>query len=101
MNKLVIGTFLSFLSISAFSYCEQHGNALGKIGIEGFEVVAELEKTGTNYNCGCQSVRFSPDKTDVEKAMSIMLTAKLTNKKIRVDFSDGPECDEGKRVYIH
>lgn len=95
----IVAIFL--LPSFAQATCEQHGNTLGKIGVNGNQVFAEITDVTSTRDCGCRTVLFSQDVTDASMAMSILLTAKMVDKKVRIDFADGPKCDVGTRVYVH
>jgi len=101
MNKILLFSLCCMLSSPGFAYCSQQGTVLGKVGIDERKVVAEVLEVSTTRDCGCRAVVFDDARTDSGMAMSILLTAKMVDKQVRIDFADGPICDAGIRVYIH
>ena len=105
MKKIILLTLLPLLtaySHSSFAQsCSQNNNTLsGLAGLDsqGGNIFASV--TSDTNECGCKSVRFNRDNTDTEAALSVLLSAKLANKKVRVDILDRTDCNSAYRVYI-
>ena len=103
--KLVALMILGLTSTTSYAICSQTDNQLsGLVGLDsstGF-VFASLKSEGNG--CGCSHVRFKPQNTEVDMALSILMAAKVSSDKVRVDFKDSSEgvanCDSGYRVYL-
>ena len=94
--------FLGLESVQAAT-CVQNDNTLsGLVGLDGSngQVYAKIESTSSAH-CGCTSVRFKHEFTDVNMALSLLLSAKIANQKVRIDLLNEGNCDSAFRVYIH
>lgn len=67
-------------------------------GVDG--LVYSGVSTSSTQTCNCTSVRFHPDRTNTDKALSILLAAKLAGKKVRVDLQEEGNCNTAYRVYM-
>lgn len=97
--------FVSALLITAFSAgakeCTQNNNVLsGLVGLDGSDGRVYTYLQSESNECGCKDARFMPNNADTEKALSILMAAKIADKKVRVDFKDENSCRSGYRVYI-
>ncbi|NOU49339.1 hypothetical protein HG263_02095 [Pseudoalteromonas sp. JBTF-M23] len=101
IKEILFLTSLAFVP-EAYAACTQNGNSLPKlVGLDGSDgkVYADIESSGNE--CNCKYVRFLPENTDTNKALSILLAAKMANKKVRIDLSTSENCNSAYRVYIH
>lgn len=54
----------------------------------------------SNRQCGCNNMRFSPARANTDHVMSVLLAARLANKKVRIDLENASNCNTAYRVYI-
>lgn len=101
--KAIIGIvfFIFMHSASAEQFCAQYGNRLtGIIGLDSSNGVIYTNISSSTNECSCTQARFHPDNTDTDKALSILLAARLAEKTVRIDFLEGQGCNSATRVYI-
>jgi hypothetical protein len=73
-----------FISISSLSYaaCSQTGNDLnGLVGLDSSNGVIYTNLSSNENQCSCTYARFNPVNTDTKMEMSVLLAAKLAEKK--------------------
>ena len=101
-NKILISAIILMISQSlyALNICTQTGN---KITLLGRDNNGSIYSSVTEHNnqCGCSSFRFKEINTDTQMALSILLSAKLSDNKIRVDLKDENDCNSAYQLYIH
>lgn len=88
------------VGVSSAASCVQTGNSVGLTGLDNSNGSVYATITSSSNQCGCSSVRFASANTDTDKALSILLSAKLSQSLIRVDILDENNCDTGYRVYL-
>ncbi|GAA6167632.1 hypothetical protein [Sessilibacter corallicola] len=101
--KAIIGVIFFIFTQSAFAqlYCAQYGNQLtGIIGLDSNNGSIYTNITSETNECSCREARFLPENTDTDKALSILLAARLSGKTVRIDFLEGQGCNSATRVYI-
>ncbi len=89
-------------SVPAFAnQCSQNNNEInGLVGVDGQDGRVYASITSTSAQCGCELVRFKPANSDTDKALTILMTAKITKAKLRIDFLEHGNCDSAYRVYL-
>lgn len=95
-----IAAGLLLQSGSAFAACVQTNNTVGLTGLDNNNGSVYAAVTSPGNQCGCGFVRFTPANTDTDKALSILLAAKLSNTQVRIDVLDENNCSTGYRVYL-
>ncbi|WP_444895178.1 hypothetical protein [Microbulbifer sp. SSSA005] len=92
----------SYEASATSTMCVQYRNTLdGLVGPDsgtGDRVFASLNSESND--CGCDHVRFIEGAADVNKALSVLMAAKLSGNTVRVDFSEAGNCNSGTRVYL-
>jgi len=104
MKPLAQFAFLSALimcsPLSFAETCTQNNNTLnGLVGLDGSSTIYASISSSSN-ECSCTSVRFSETNADTKIALSILLAAKMANKKVRIDLLDKTNCNTGYRVFV-
>jgi hypothetical protein len=101
MKLISVTAFLSFalVSSSVFAQCSQSNNEISLMGVESSKVIyAEL---GSHSNeCSCNHARFNVDDVDTDKVLSLLMSAKLSGNRVRIDFLDVQSCDGAVSVYL-
>lgn len=105
MNKkfrlLLILPFLIFSQSATATPCSQNNNVLnGLVGLDGSLNRIYANTNSISNECSCTSVRFTSANIDTNMALSILLSAKIANKEVRIDLLDGLNCDSAYRVYV-
>lgn len=103
MKKFVTMAAIAISSQAAWAAaCSQNSNSLGSlVGLDSSSGTVYATITSGSNECACAYARFSPSNTDAKAALSILLSAKLANKAVRIDFLDTASCDSAFRVYVH
>ncbi|KDM92835.1 hypothetical protein [Photobacterium galatheae] len=82
--------------------CSQNYNELPDlVGLDSSSGRIFASVRSSTNECSCTHVRFTKENTDTNTALSILLAAKMANKKVRVDLKDKTDCDTAYRVYVH
>lgn len=96
--------FILCLSVAANVYslhCAQNNNQLtGLLGVIDSTGRLYVEVASVTKECGCDQIRFSSDNADTDKALSILLAAKVSSLNVRIDFLDSSDCDSAFKVYM-
>lgn len=105
MNGLIKFLFstalLVFWQISYAATCSQNNNVLnGWVGLDSSAGTIYAKTTSSSNECSCVNVRFTQANTNTQMALSILLSAKMAGKEVRVDLLDGNDCNSAFRVYI-
>ena len=101
-NKVLVSIMILMISqpLYAVNICTQTGNNITLLGRDDTgSIYAGV--TEHNNQCGCNSFRFKEINTDTQMALSILLSAKLSDKEIRVDLKDENDCNSAFKLYIH
>jgi hypothetical protein len=99
--RLITFVLMMAASFLANSYCSQTGNTLnGLVGLDSSSGVIYAATTSIKNECSCTEVRFKPENTQATLALSILLSAKLAGKTIRVDIRDATDCNTAFRAYV-
>ncbi|GAB2189333.1 hypothetical protein MAH1_09410 [Sessilibacter sp. MAH1] len=100
--KFVIAILLLTSSSLSQAYCSQTRNELeGLLGLDSTDGTIYTTVTKSNNECSCGDARFSPTFTPhTQEALSILLSAKLAGKTVRIDFEDPANCRSAARVYL-
>lgn len=96
----VFALLIAFSAQSALAVCSQQWNKIGLVGLDSTNGNVYVGVTEHNNNCNCDGVRFKEVNADTDKALSVLLSAKMSEKKVRIDFLDANDCDSAHRVYI-
>jgi len=101
--KFAFLCFTLLMSGSAFSgtACVQNNNTIGLIGLDSSSSTVFAGTPSSNNECSCTSFRFLKANTDTSMALSILLSAKMGVKKVRIDLLEAGNCDSAFRVYLH
>lgn len=103
-NAIKIGfLLLSGLACSEAisAMCTQYNNALnGLVGLDSGSGRLYAAVSSSSNECSCDQFRFKPEDTDVNMALSILLSAKMADKKVRIDLDDATDCNTAVRVYV-
>ncbi|GAB2195974.1 hypothetical protein [Sessilibacter sp. MAH4] len=100
--KFVIAILLLTGSSLSQAFCEQNRNELnGLLGLDSNTGTIYATITKSNNQCSCTQARFSSTVTPhTQEALSILLSAKLAGKTVRIDFADPTDCNTATRVYL-
>ena len=92
-----------FVSSSVFSgtACVQNNNAIGLVGLDSSGSTVFAATPSSNNECSCDHFRFLKANTDTSMALSILLSAKMGDKKVRIDLLEVGNCSSAYRVYLH
>ena len=102
MYKILFFVAFVLFSDMASAYCAQNNNKLdGLVGVDSKDGMVYANLSSPTEECGCTSVRFKESNADTDKVLSILMTAKLSDKKVRVDLLDPEDCNSAQRVYLH
>lgn len=99
--NLAISLITLYLTGAVQTQCVQTSNIVTFTGLDssnGTIYYAALKDD--NNNCNCSSVRFKPETTNTEMALSILLAAKVAKNKVRIDLMDEKSCDTAYRFYL-
>ena len=99
--KILIATASLSVANLATAYCTQTGNKVGFMGLDGADGRVYVSVSGHNNQCGCNYIRFKPDATKTDMVLSILMMAKATDNKVRIDINTPEDCNSGSRVYLH
>lgn len=104
-NKRIFLVFILFLvSQASHGQCSQTNNVLsGLVGLDGGTNKVYAGVQSQKNECSCSLFRFKADTgigVDTNMALSILLSAKLADKKVRVDILDPEDCNSAYRVYV-
>jgi len=98
---LSLVVLLMSFSQMIYAACSQNNNELtGLVGLDSSAGSVYAVTTSSSNECSCTAVRFSQVNTDTKMALSILVAAKMTNKKVRIDILDATDCNSGYRVYL-
>lgn len=95
---------LFFSQLAAAQGCTQNNNTVGFVGMDGKvgdSGMVFVSLSGHNNGCEASYVRFKASETDVDMALSILLAARMADKKVRIDLKDKNDKNSAYRVYIH
>ena len=93
---------LTFISSTVYATgCTQSNNKIGLVGVDHTNGTIYAGVSQHNNGCSCSSVRFTPANADEKSVLSVLLAAKLAEKKVRIDLKDNNNCNSAYRVYIH
>jgi len=105
MSKLITKLQILFMAIFcnvavAVTQCVQNNNKVGLVGLDSPLGTVYAGVSEHDNKCGCASFRFTDANTDKDMALSILLAARMSQKKVRIDLLDSTNCDSAYRVYI-
>ncbi len=86
--------------VSNAATCVQTGNSIGLTGLDNSNGSVYAAISSPSNQCGCSFVRFATANTDTDKALSILLSAKLSQSLVRIDILDQSNCNTAYRVYL-
>lgn len=98
--KFLSLVFMLLFAQNAFSVCSQTGNTVVFTGLDSGEGTIYADVREHNNQCSCNYVRFRPENTDTDKVLSILLAAKLSKNKVRIDFEAEGDCNSAERIYL-
>jgi len=99
-SVFVAGVMSIVLSSGAHAACVQGSNVFSLVGLDSSGGTVFAGVSDSNGACGCTNFRFSPANTDVDKALSVLLSAKLSGTPARVDIAEPGNCNSAYRVYL-
>lgn len=97
---IVILVSAALCSEAFAALCVQTNNQVGLTGLDSANGIITARVTGHDNQCGCNEFRFQPTDTDVDAALSILITAKLSNIPVRIDVPNFNDCNSAFRVYL-
>lgn len=97
--KVALFWVAASLSNIAFG-CTQDNNSIAMVGLDSSAGTVYVSISSSSGQCSCTSVRFTSANTDTQMALSILMAAKLAEKKVRIDFLQANNCNSAYRVYI-
>lgn len=98
---LFLSTFFGFSQMAFAATCVQNNNVLnGWVGLDSPAGTIYAKTTSSSNECSCANVRFKPENTNTNMILSILLSAKIAGKEVRVDLIDGNDCNSGYQAYI-
>ncbi|AQT59185.1 hypothetical protein [Cellvibrio sp. PSBB023] len=102
MNKFLKITLLaaSGMFSSMTLACTQNNNSIGMVGLDHPSGTVYVSVTSSSGQCSCSTIRFTSANTDTKMVLSILLAAKMAEKKVRIDFLDINNCNSANRVYV-
>lgn len=101
IEKAVQSLILLALSCNAHSACVQNNNKLtGIVGLDGGNGLVYATTTSSSNECSCSNVRFRPENTDTKMALTVLLSAKMADKMVRIDLLDPNDCNSAFRVFV-
>lgn len=98
--NLSVSLILIILTGSVKAQCVQTSNTVTFTGLDASNGTIYATLKDGNNNCNCTAVRFKPENTNTEMALSILLAAKIAKNKVRIDLIDEKSCDSAYRVYL-
>lgn len=93
-----------FSQFAAAQGCTQNSNTIGMVGMDGKNGdsgMVYVSVSGHNNGCNKSYFRFKSSNTDVDMALSVLMAAKMANKKVRIDLINKDDKNSAFRVYIH
>ena len=99
--KILIASSAFLMSHNIYAAgCAQTNNSIGLVGLDSPDGRLYANVNNHNNQCGCNDFRFAATSTDTKAALSILLSAKMANKKVRIDLSDDTDCSSAIKAYI-
>lgn len=99
LKGLLFITLLLSSTLASSASCVQTNNSIGLIGLDGRNIIYSGVSDHSNQ-CGCTNFRFKEIYTDHKVALSVLMSAKMSNKKVRIDILDETDCNSAYRVYV-
>jgi hypothetical protein len=101
IKTILLSGLFAYSQASFSESCAQSNITLN--GLVGLDYAGNIyaSTSSNNEKCSCTSVRFREGNTDIKAALSILLAAKMADKKVRIDLLDKTDCNTAARVYIH
>lgn len=98
---MVLSAVAMYSQVSFAEDCVQNNNILsGLVGLDSSVGTIYASVSSSSNECSCTNVRFTEANTDTNAALSILLAAKMAEKKVRIDLLDKTNCNTAYRVYI-
>lgn len=92
---------LALSQMALAATCIQNNNVLnGWVGLDSSAGTIYAKTTSSSNECSCANVRFTAANTNTQMVLSILLSAKIAGKEVRVDLIDGNDCNSAYQVYI-
>lgn len=98
--NLAISLITLCLASTVHAKCVQNNNTVTFTGLDDANGTIYASLRDSNNKCNCTEVRFKPENTNTEMALSILLTAKISKTKVRVDFLEENSCNTAYRIYL-
>lgn len=101
--KVINALFMASIMFcsTAYAACVQHNNSVGLVGLDSQTGIVFAATNSFTNECACAYVRFKPDNTDTKMALDVLLAAKTSGTRVRIDILAAGNCDSGYRVYLH
>jgi len=100
LSALIAITSIHFAAGANAAVCSQHGNKIGFFGLDSHEGQVYASVSEHNNGCSCSRFRFRPSNTKTDMVLSILMAARLAEKKVRVDLKNASDCNSAYRIYI-
>lgn len=101
LQFVFLSVFSMYSQVSFAEACTQNNNELnGLVGLDSSSGTIYASISSNTNECSCTNVRFTEANTDTKSALSILLAAKMADKKVRIDLLDKTNCNTAYRVYI-
>ena len=92
---------LALPQVASAQACTQNSNTVKLLGLDGGDGRIYVDVSGHDNGCGCNAFRFIPGATNTTKAaLAILLTARSSGKKVRIDLAEAANCNSASRVYL-
>ena len=101
LKKYLLIILLSVMFVNyTVAGCVQNNNKLGLVGLDSSNGTIYAGVFDHDNACACNSFRFLAAKTDNKMALSVLLSAKMSGRRVRIDILDPADCNSAFRVYI-
>jgi hypothetical protein len=98
--KYIVLLIVTLFSCSVYASCVQNNNIVTFTGLDSKEGVIYASLSSHDNQCACSSGRFYPQNSRTEMALSILMAAKLSQNKVRIDLMEQGNCNTAYRVYL-
>lgn len=98
--KCIILLVAAFFCTSVDANCIQNNNLVTFTGLDSKEGVIYASVSSHDDQCACSYVRFYPQNARTEMALSILMAAKLSETRVRIDLMEQGDCNTAYRVYL-
>jgi hypothetical protein len=104
VHKIIFLHFSILICLAASNVyadrCTQLNNTITLVGLDHNNGRLFAGVSGHNNGCGCNNFRFYDTNTNVDRALSILLSAKMSGAKVRIGLLDRTDCNSAETVYL-